>query len=158
MRLIAAFPTVIGGFAYVILSIVGTALFLLCILKINFTLSVILATVVVFGYVYYGGMVATTISTAFQGIAMTVAALLAAIFILSHYGGGNGLTDAVPANSANFFNTPYASEVPSHPLVGTALGMIGFFFVWHFGFSTMPYTVVHFFTSQDIKSARRSVF
>lgn len=158
MRLIAAFPTIIGGFAYVILSIVGTSLFLLCILKLNFTLSVILATVVVFGYVYYGGMVATTISTAFQGVAMTVASLSAGVAILIHYGGLNGLTDAVLANSANFFNSPYSSAAPSHPLVGTALGMIGFFFVWHFGFSTMPYTVVRFFTSQDIKSARRSVF
>ncbi len=158
MRLWAAIPTVIGGFAYVILSIVGTALFLLCILKLNFTISVILASIIVFAYVYYGGMVATTFSTAFQGIAMTVASLVAAVYVLGHYGGFNGLTDAVLSNSANFFNMPYVAEKASHPLMATWTGVVGFFFVWHFGFSAMPYTVVRFFTSQDIKSARRSVF
>ena len=158
MRLWAAIPTIIGGFAYVILSIVGTALFLLCILKINFTLSVIIAAAIVFTYVYFGGMVATTFSTAFQGIAMTVAAVAAAGCVIVHYGGFNGLTDAVIANSGNFFNMPYVADKPSHALMATWTGVIGFFFVWHFGFSAMPYTVVRFFTTQDIKSARRSVF
>ncbi len=158
MRLIAAFPTLIGGFAYVILSIVGAALFMLAILKVNFTISVVLASVVIFVYIYYGGMVATTFSTAFQGVAMTVASLLAAIYILSHFGGFNGLTEAVLVNSPNFFNPPHVSAVASHPIMATWTGVIGFFFVWHFGFSAMPYTVVRFFTTQDIASARRSVF
>ena len=159
MRLVCAIPTIICGFCYVILSIVGTALFMLCILKVNFTISVILASIVVFVYIYYGGMVATTFSTAFQGIAMTVASLIAAIFVLNHFGGFNGLTDAVIANNAKFFNLPYVTtEGVSHPYMGMWSGVIGFFFVWHFGFSAMPYTVVRFFTTQDIKSARRSVF
>ena len=140
MRLWAAIPTVIGGFAYVILSIVGTALFLLCILKVNFTISVILASVIVFAYIYFGGMVATTFSTAFQGIAMTVGSLVAMFYVLGHYGGFNGLTDAVLANSSTFFNMPYVSEKASHPLMSTWTGVVGFFFVWHFGFSAMPYT------------------
>ena len=158
MRLVAGIPTLIGGLAYVILSIVGTALFLLAILKLNFVLSVILATVVIFLYIYYGGMVATTFSTAFQGIAMTVASTLAAAYVIAHYGGLNGLTDATLSVSANFFNMPYASDAPSHALMASWTGVVGFFFVWHFGFSAMPYTVVRFFTTQDIKSARRSVF
>jgi SSS family solute:Na+ symporter len=103
-------------------------------------------------------MVATTFSTAFQGIAMTVGALIGAIYVIAHYGGLNGLTDAVLATSPNFFNMPYVAEKASHPLMATWTGVVGFFFTWHFGFSAMPYTVVRFFTSQDIKSARRSVF
>ncbi len=158
MRLAAGIPTIIGGFAYVILSIVGTALFMLAILKINFTFSVILSAVVVFAYIYYGGMVATTFSTAFQGITMTVAAVIAAAFVIGNYGGLNGLTDAILSNNPNFFNTPYANAVPSHKLMSMWSGVIGFFFTWHFGFSALPYTVVRFFTTQDIKAARRSVF
>jgi SSS family solute:Na+ symporter len=158
MRLIAGIPTIIGGFAYVILSIVGTALFMLAILKINFTASVVISTVVVYAYIYFGGMVATTFSTAFQGVTMTVAAVIAAIYVLANYGGFNGLTDAVLANSPNFFNMPYVSETPSHKLMSMWTGVIGFFFTWHFGFSALPYTVVRFFTTQDIKAARRSVF
>lgn len=158
MRLIAGIPTIIGGFAYVILSIVGTALFMLAILKVNFTVSVVLSAIVVFAYIYYGGMVATTFSTAFQGITMTVAAVLAAGYVIANYGGLNGLTDAVLANSPNFFNLPYVSETPSHKLMSMWTGVVGFFFTWHFGFSALPYTVVRFFTTQDIKGARRSVF
>ena len=158
LRLIAGIPTLIGGLAYVILSIVGTALFLLAILKVPFWISVILASVVVFAYIYYGGMVATTFSTAFQGFAMTIASVVAAGYVIAHFGGLNGLTDAVLANSSTFFNMPYVSEKASHPLMATWTGVVGFFFVWHFGFSAMPYTVVRFFTTQDIKSARRSVF
>ncbi len=158
LRLIAGIPTLIGGLAYVILSIVGTALFLLAILKVPFWMSVILASVVVFAYIYFGGMVATTFSTAFQGFAMTISSVIAAIWVISSFGGLSGLTDAVIANSPNFFNMPYVSAKASHPLMATWTGVIGFFFVWHFGFSAMPYTVVRFFTTQDIKSARRSVF
>ncbi len=158
MRLLAGIPTLIGGFAYVILSIIGCALFMLAILKIDFTLSVILATVVVFIYVYWGGMVATTWSTAFQGIAMTVASLMGATYVVVQFGGFNGLTEAVLANSPHFFNLPYVNETPSHALMAMWTGIVGFYFTWHFGFSAMPYTVVRFFTSQDIKSARRSVF
>ncbi|MCP3922455.1 MAG: cation acetate symporter [Desulfobacterales bacterium] len=157
MRLICAFPTVICGFTYVILSIIGTALFMLCILGVPFTYSVIIASAVVFVYIFFGGMVATTMSTAFQGIAMTVASVTAAIVVIHHFGGLNGLTDAVIANNANFFNLPYVAKA-SHPLMNMWTGVIGFFFVWHFGFSAMPYTVVRFFTTQDIKAARRSVF
>jgi Na+(H+)/acetate symporter ActP len=158
MRLIAAIPTFIAGIAYVTLSIIGTALFMLAILKVDFTVSVIIATVVIFVYIYYGGMVATTFSTAFQGVAMTVASVTAAIYVVNNFGGLNGLTEAVLANSPTFFNMPYVAEKASHPIMSMWSGVVGFFFVWHFGFSAMPYTVVRFFTSQDIKSARRSVF
>ncbi len=158
MRLVCAIPTIICGFCYIILSIVGTGLFLLCILKVNFYVAIILASVVVFLYVFFGGMVATTFSTAFQGIAMTIASVAAALFVINHFGGLNGLADAVIANNPKFFNMPYADAAVSHPLMGMWSGVIGFFFVWHFGFSAMPYTVVRFFTTQDIKSARRSVF
>ncbi|MCF8054960.1 MAG: cation acetate symporter, partial [Deltaproteobacteria bacterium] len=158
MRLAAAVPTIIGGFAYVILSIVGTAMFLLCILKLNFVAAVILSAVVTFIYIYWGGMVATSFSAGFQGIMMTVASLAGAGAILWNYGGLNGLTDAVIANNALFFNTPYVNEQVAHPIMKSALGVVGFFFVWHYGFSAMPYTVVRFFTTQDIKDARRSVF
>ncbi|QTA90299.1 sodium:solute symporter family protein [Desulfonema magnum] len=158
MRLIAGIPTIIGGFAYVILSIVSTALFMMAILRLDFALSVVLAAVVVYAYIYLGGMVATTISTAFQGIMMTMASLLATAYVISNYGGLNGLTDAVLANSPHFFNMPYVTETPSHKLMSMWTGVVGFFFTWHFGFSAMPYTVVRFFTTQDINAARRSVF
>jgi Na+(H+)/acetate symporter ActP len=112
---------------------------MLAILKVDFTVSVIIATVVIFVYIYYGGMVATTFSTAFQGVAMTVASVTAAhLRSSSNYGGLNGLTEAVLANSPNFFNMPYVAKKASHPIMSMWSGVVGFFFVWHFGFSAMP--------------------
>jgi len=157
MRLAAALPTIIGGFAYVILSIVGTALSMVAILKVNYIFAVVLAAAVVFAYIFWGGMVATTFSTALQGVIMTVATLLAAGVIIVHYGGLNELTQAAISSNALYFNTPHAHAKTSHPLMGMWTGMVGFYFIWHYGFATMPYTVVRFFTAQDIKAARRSV-
>jgi SSS family solute:Na+ symporter len=157
MRLATAIPTVIGGFAYVILSIVGTALSMVAILKVNYILAVVLAAFVVFLYIFWGGMVATTFSTALQGVIMTVATILAAGVIIAHYGGLSELTQAAISSNALYFNTPHANPKTSHPLMGMWTGMVGFYFIWHYGFATMPYTVVRFFTAQDIKAARRSV-
>ncbi|MBC7359607.1 MAG: cation acetate symporter [Desulfacinum sp.] len=158
LRLVAGIPTLIAGIAYVTLSIVGTALFMLAILKLNFNVSVVIAALVVFVYVYWGGMVATTWSAAFQGVTMAIAAVVGAIYTIAHFGGINGMTEAVLSISPNFFNTPYANEKASHALMGMWTGVVGFYYTWHFGFAAMPYTVVRFFTAQDIKSARRSVF
>uniref|UniRef100_A0A832EBF8 Cation acetate symporter n=1 Tax=Desulfacinum infernum TaxID=35837 RepID=A0A832EBF8_9BACT len=158
MRLIAGVPTIIAGFAYVTLSIVGTALFMLAILKLNYNISVVIGALVVFIYVFYGGMVATTWSAAFQGVTMAAAAVIGAIYTIAHFGGLNPMTDAILKVTPNFFNCPYVSEKPSSALMGMWTGIVGFYFTWHFGFAAMPYTVVRFFTAQDIKSARRSVF
>lgn len=158
MRLIAGTPTLIAGIAYVTLSIVGIALFMLAILKINFNLSIIIGALVVFIYVFWGGMVATTWSAAFQGIAMALAAVIGAIYTVAHFGGFNEMTDAILKLSPNFFNPPYANPKPASALMGMWTGIVGFYFTWHFGFAAMPYTVVRFFTAQDIKSARRSIF
>jgi SSS family solute:Na+ symporter len=157
MRLAAAIPTVIGGFAYVILSLVGTALCMVAILKINYMVAVVIAAGAVFIYIYWGGMVATTFSTAFQGLLMTVSTLLAAGVILWHFGGLNALVDAISTNSPLFFKVPHADPKTAHPLMATWLGVVGFYFTWHYGFAAMPYTLVRFFTTQDVKSARRSV-
>lgn len=158
MRLVAGIPTINAGLAYVTLSIVGTALFMLAILKLNYNASVVIGALMVFTYVFYGGMVATTWSAAFQGVTMAVAAVVGAIYAVAHFGGINPMTDAILSVTPNFFNAPYVSEKPSSALMGMWTGIVGIYFTWHFGFAAMPYTVVRFFTAQDIKSARRSIF
>ncbi len=160
MRIMAAIPTLMSGWAYIVLSLVGTALFMMSILQVPYTTSVVIAAVATLFYVFMGGMVATTFSTAFQGVLMTLASLIVAFGILSTFGGVAGLSEAVYANNPNFWLMPHAHPdgAFSHALMGYWTGAIGFYFVWHYGFSCMPYTVVRFFTSMDIKSARRSVF
>lgn len=158
MRILVGLPTLFAGMAYVVLALVGTGLFMMAILHVPYMWAVLLATLAVMFYVYLGGMVATTWSNAFQGLMMTIAAFVCAVAILGHYGGFVGLGEAIYANNPNFWMSPHNPEGFSHPLMATWTGMIGFYFVWHFGFAAMPYTVVRFFTSMDVKAARRSVF
>ncbi|MEW5959844.1 MAG: hypothetical protein AB1801_19125, partial [Chloroflexota bacterium] len=158
MRIIAGLPTLFSGWAYVVLSLVGTGLFMMAILRIDYQLSVVLGAIAVLFYVYMGGMVATTWSTAFQGLLMSIAAVVGAFTILAHYGGFGALADAVHANNPNFWLMPHAQEASSHPLMSYWTGVVSFYFIWHYGFATMPYTVVRFFTAMNIASARRAVF
>ncbi|MDW7651807.1 MAG: cation acetate symporter [Bacillota bacterium] len=160
MRIMAGIPTLMSGWAYIVLSIVGTGLFMMSILQVPYTTAVVLSAIVIMFYVFMGGMVATSFTSAFQGVLMTIASLIVGAVILNIYGGFAGLSEAVYANNANFWLMPHADPGGgfAHPLMGYWTGVVSFYFVWHYGFSTMPYTVVRFFTTMDIKSARRSVF
>ncbi len=164
MRLIAGIPVVMSGWAYVTLSLVGMGLFMMAILRVNYAVAIIIGGIVILFYVFLGGMVATSFSTAFQGIVMTVAALAGAFAINAHYGGFGATADAIFANNPNFWTMPMGGHLPdtpgvySHPLMSVWTGAVSFYFIWHFGFSTMPYTVIRFFTAMDIKSARRACF
>jgi len=157
LRILLGIPILLGTWAYVVLSLVGTGLFMMAILRIDYTLAVVIGAVAVLFYVYMGGMVATTWSTAFQGVLMAVAAFVCGLAVLSAYGGFGNMAAAVQTATPNFWLMPHAQEGFSHPLMKTWTGVVGFFFVWYFGFATMPYSVVRFFTAMDIRSARKSV-
>lgn len=157
MRILTGIPVLMGTWAYVVLSLVGTGLFMMAILKVPFVWAVMIGAVAVLFYVYMGGMVATTWSTAFQGVLMAIAAVVCGLAVLFHYGGFSSMANAVFTSTPNFWLMPGAQEGVSHALYKSWTGVFGFFFVWHFGFATMPYSVVRFFTAMDIKSARKSV-
>lgn len=157
-RAVTSIPVIITGILYITLSLVGTALFMMAILQIPYLLSLIIGTVAVLFYVYMGGMVATTWATGLQGILMTIAAVLVAIMVLVTFGGFGGLGEAIHSNNPNFWLPPHSSAGAPHPLMSMWTGIVSFFFVWHYGFSTMPYSVVKFFTAMDINSARLAVF
>ena len=158
LRWIVGIVTIIGAILYITLSIVGMALFLLAILKVPYVVGVIIGAVIVMLYVVWGGMIATSWNAAFQAALMTVAAVVAAIAIIVKLGGLGGFYEAIIENNPKFWNTP--ADAPNYPHLfsGTWIAVIGWFFVWHYGFATMPYTVVRFFTTMDIKTARRSIF
>ncbi len=158
LRWLIGVITMFGAVLYITLSIVGMALFLLAILKVPYWIGVVIGTVIVMLYIVWGGMIATSWNAAFQAVVMTVAAVVAAIAIVGKLGGLGGFWDAVAANNPKFWNTPAdAPDVPSL-YASTWIAVIGWFFVWHYGFATMPYTVVRFFTVMDMKTARRSIF
>ncbi len=158
VRAITSIPVIITGILYITLALVGTSLFLLAILRIPYMWSLVIGTGTVLAYVYLGGMVATTWTQGLQGILMTIAAFLVGLMILVTFGGFEGLAGAIQQNNPEFWLPPHSTEGSSHPLLGMWTGMVSFFFVWHYGFATMPYSVVKFFTAMDINSARLAVF
>lgn len=157
-RAVTSIPVIITGILYITLSLVGTALFMMAILRFPYMISLIIGTVACLFYVYMGGMVATTWATGLQGIIMTAAAVVVAFFVVTTFGGFGGLAEAIHTNNPNFWLPPHSSQGASHPLMGMWTGIVSFFFVWHYGFATMPYSVVKFFTSMDINSARLATF
>ncbi|MFW6216851.1 MAG: sodium:solute symporter family protein [Desulfohalobiaceae bacterium] len=157
-RAVTSFPVIITGILYITLSLVGTALFMMAILQIPYFWSLVIGTAAVLFYVYMGGMVATTWATGLQGIIMTIAAVVVAIIIIANFGGFGGLAEAIENNNPKFWLPPQSTEGAAHPIMSIWTGMVSFFFVWHYGFSTMPYSVVKFFTAMDINSARLATF
>lgn len=157
LRWLISAIAIFGSILYITLSIMGMALFLLAILKFNYIYGVILGTVIVMLYVVWGGMVATSWNSAFQAAIMTVSALIAMFVMIGKFGGLEAFHQAILDNNPKFFNTASDPE-PPHAFVGSWIAILGWFVVWHFGFATMPYTVVRFFTAMDIKTARRSIF
>ena len=160
MRWLIGAPTVIAGVLYIVLSLIGLGLFLMAIIGIPYWIAVIIGAAVVLFYIYFGGMIATTWSAAFQGVIITISAFIAAIVILSAVGGFSGWSEKVLEVTPHFFTMPYADPQGSvsHPLMGMWSSVVLFWFVWYFGYSSMPYTVVRFITAMDEKSARRAVF
>ena len=156
-RFIAGIPTFVAGILYIVLSLVGTAIFFVALLKVNYTTSIWIAIVVVLLYTVLGGMYATTWNAMFQCILMVIAALCAAFAIVGKVGGLEAFFVNVIKNSPKVFNPPSAPDGPSHILVGTWMAVVGFFLTWHYGFATMPYTVVRFFTAMDERTAKRSI-
>ncbi len=156
-RFIAGIPTFIAGILYIVLSLVGTAIFFVALLKVNYVTSIWIAVVVVLLYTVLGGMYATTWNAMFQCLIMVAAALIAAFAIIGKVGGLTPFFQKVIENSPKIFNPPSAPEGAPHPFVATWMGVIGFFLTWHYGFATMPYTVVRFFTAMDEKTAKRSI-
>jgi len=158
VRIVTSIPVIITGVLYITLAMVGTALFLMAILRVPYFWSLVIGTGAVLFYVYLGGMVATMWTNGLQGILMTIASVTVALVIISTFGGFQGLAEAIGNNNPKFWLPPGSTEGASHPLMGIWTGMVGFFFVWHYGFATMPYTVVRFFTAMDINAARRATF
>ncbi|MEO0279235.1 MAG: cation acetate symporter [candidate division WOR-3 bacterium] len=156
-RFVAGIPTLIAGILYIVLSTVGTAIFFVALLKIDYKLSVWIATIVVLIYTVLGGMYATTWNAMLQCLIMVTSAIIAAIVIVSSSGGLEAFFAETIKNHPKIFNVPSSPDGPSHPLFASWLGVLGFFLTWHYGFATMPYTVVRFFTAMDEKTAKRSI-
>ncbi|MCS7122046.1 MAG: cation acetate symporter [Archaeoglobaceae archaeon] len=149
---------ILGTILYITISLVGMALFMVAILKIPYLLALTIGTVITMFYVVYGGMIATSWNAAMQALVMSFSAMIAAAAIVWQLGGLEGVYYAAHASYPRIWNTPADFPEIPHVFTGAWIAIICWYFVWHLGFATMPYTVVRFFTVMDLKSARRSIF
>ncbi|MEM4702430.1 MAG: cation acetate symporter, partial [Archaeoglobaceae archaeon] len=149
---------IVGAILYITLSLVGMALFMVAILKMPYIIALIIGTIITMFYVVYGGMIATSWNAAMQAVVMSLAAIIAAIAIVWQLGGFEGVYFAAQQSYAKIWNTPADAPDVAHIFSGSWVAILCWYFIWHYGFATMPYTVVRFFTVMDIKTARRSIF
>ncbi|MGB9807412.1 MAG: sodium:solute symporter family protein [Thermosulfidibacteraceae bacterium] len=156
-RFIAGIPTLIAGILYIVLSIVGTAIFFVALLKLDYKTSVWISVIVVLIYTVLGGMYATTWNASVQTIIMTFAGVAAAIALVSKMGGPESYFKEILINTPKIFNVPSSPDGPPSAIMSSWIAVAGFFLTWHYGFSTMPYTIVRFFTALDEREAKKSI-
>ena len=154
-----------GGILYIVLSIVGMSLAMVAIAHISYLPSLVISTIIVIIYVWFGGMIATTWNAALQAWIMLLAAWAVVAGVVSKAGGWSALWNhVVNANPHFFYSGPYnelfvktlvkGNYDPSVLFWSGAIGTILFYFTWHFGALSMPYAIVRIFTATDERTAR----
>jgi SSS family solute:Na+ symporter len=148
----------IGGLLYTVLSLVGMGLAMVAILRIPYIIGLLIGTVITMIYILWGGMIATSWNAAYQSIVMTFVVILVTAVILASLGGLEGVYHTALKSYPRIWSTPADAPAVPNVLTGSWIGVIGWYLSWHLGFAVMPYSVVRFFTTMDVKSARRSIF
>ncbi|MEB3851121.1 MAG: hypothetical protein LRS49_00875, partial [Desulfurococcales archaeon] len=154
-----------GGILYIVLSIVGMSLAMVAIAHLSYLTSLVISTLIVVVYVWFGGMIATTWNAALQAWIMLIAAWAVVAGLVAKVGGWSALwADLTQANPKFFYSGPYnelfvktlvkANYDPSVLFASGAIGTILFYFTWHFGALSMPYAIVRIFTATDERTAR----
>ncbi len=164
-RILLTFAIFWGGILYIVLSIVGMSLAMVAIAHISYLPSLIISTIIVIIYVWFGGMIATTWNAALQAWIMLIAAWAVVAGLVGKVGGWSALWDhVVGANPQFFYSGPYNKQFvailvkknfdPNALYWSGVLGTILFYFTWHFGALSMPYAIVRIFTATDERTAR----
>ncbi|MGP3667760.1 MAG: sodium:solute symporter family protein [Candidatus Bathyarchaeota archaeon] len=167
-RAILTVSYVFGGFCYVVLCLVGIGLGMVALLNVPYVLALVVGLIVVAIYLWLGGMVATSITQAFQNFVMLVGAWLLVIGIWVMLGGpGPAMQYAMNAHPQEFLSSAYnvlfvktcmkTFYKPELQAINGFLGAWWWWWVWFFGAIAMPYAVVRIHTAFDARTARRAL-
>jgi len=169
-RIILTVAYLWGSILYIVLCLVGMGLALVATLRVHYLIALVVATVIMLIYLWLGGMVATTLTSAFQAWVMLVSAwaIVVGMFIVA---GGPAQLFAMSKEMQPYFfisgaHNPVYVKVLNKPWNFSpdwvfATGIVSVFLwysVWNWGSIVMPYSVVRIFTTFDRKTARWTLF
>jgi SSS family solute:Na+ symporter len=158
-----------GSILYITLCLVGMGLMFVSILRVHYVIALIIVTVIMLFYLWLGGMVATTLTSAFQCWVMLIAAwaIVAGMFAVA--GGPAQLFAVSKELQPHFFvSGPYNAAFvktmvkawfdPAMVFASGFFAMFCWYMVWNWGSIVMPYAIVGVFRAFDRRTARWTLF
>lgn len=154
IRTLSACGSLVVVALYLIAQMVGAGKLIQLLFGLNYHVAVILVGILMVLYVLFGGMLATTWVQIIKAVLLLAGASFMALMVMK---------------SVNFnFNTLFAEAVKVHPkglaimspggLVSDPVSALSLGLALMFGTAGLPHILMRFFTVNDAKEARKSVF
>lgn len=154
IRTLSACGSLVVVALYLIAQMVGAGKLIQLLFGLNYLVAVILVGILMVLYVLFGGMLATTWVQIIKAVLLLAGASFMALMVMKSVGFN--------------FNTLFAQAVAVHPkglaimspggLVSDPISALSLGLALMFGTAGLPHILMRFFTVNDAKEARKSVF
>ncbi len=153
LRVVCAFFILLFFLFYTSSGLVAGGKLFETVFGLDYTVAVIVGTVAVVSYTFFGGFLAVTWTDVIQGLLMFAALLLVPIMAISADGGWGATTAAMEAKNPEFLDAFTSTD-------GTALGVLSILSLlgWGLGYFGQPHILARFKairSEDDVPNARR---
>ncbi|MCS5563596.1 MAG: sodium/proline symporter PutP [Oleiphilaceae bacterium] len=153
LRVVCAFFILLFFLFYTSSGLVAGGKLFETVFGLDYTVAVIVGTVAVVSYTFFGGFLAVTWTDVIQGLLMFAALLLVPIMAISADGGWGATTAAMEAKNPEFLDAFTSTD-------GTALGILSILSLlgWGLGYFGQPHILARFKairSEDDVPNARR---
>lgn len=156
VRVAAAIGTLSVVIFYLIAQMVGAGTLIKLLFGINYSVAVIIVGVVMLGYVFFGGMVATTWVQIIKAVLLMGGAILLAFWVLAKFN-FNPLALFSAAAEKAAASKPGLNILGPGTFVANPLDAISLGLALMFGTAGLPHILMRFYTVPDARTARNSV-
>lgn len=153
IRTLAAFGSIATVILYLIAQMVGSGKLIQVLFGIPYELAVVLVGFLMVMYVTFGGMLATTWVQIIKAVLLLSGASFMAFVVMSHVDFSIEGLFARAVEVKNDVSIMQPGGLVSDPVSAISLGI-----ALMFGTAGLPHILMRFFTVQDAKEARKSVF
>ena len=154
VRTLAAFGSLAVVALYLIAQMVGAGKLIQLLFGLPYEFAVIVVGVLMILYVTFGGMLATTWVQIIKAILLLSGATFMAVMVLSHY----GFSPEQLFSAATEIHKDGVSIMGPGGLVSDPVSAISLGIALMLGTAGLPHVLMRFFTVNDAKEARKSVF
>lgn len=153
LRVVCAFFILLFFLFYTSSGLVAGGKLFETVFGLDYTVAVIVGTIAVVSYTFFGGFLAVTWTDVIQGLLMFAALLLVPIMAISADGGWGATTAAMEAKNPEFLDAFTSTD-------GTALGILSILSLlgWGLGYFGQPHILARFKairSEDDVPNARR---